>query len=401
MKCVCCNANLRKSKLKLQPSPLGDKYTKKINKLNKYPFNILECEKCNYIGIDEVADPSESYEEYLYLSNTTNGLEQEYKKYVEWMQEKKYLNNTKKILEIGCNDGLLLQQITRISKNTKGIEPSIYACEQARKRKLNIVNEYFDSDTVNKILVEDKKYDLIVANYVFANIAKLDEFIINCKKIIDSKGKIIIQTGYTPNQFQNGMFDYIYHEHLHYFSLKSLRELFSKHDLYIADVEFTTAKISSIRIAIAFKESNKEKQNKIQKIIKLEEIIYNNINKYFHIEINKNLKLVKENLKKLSEQGYKIIGYGASHSVTTLIHQMNIGIYINYIIDDNINKIKTYSPGYNIKVIDMNDKLIKNKKKIFIILAWQHSDSIEKKIKQSNVDSIVIKPFPKYIMEII
>lgn len=401
MKCICCNANIKRSKLNLQASPLGDKYTKKINKLKKYPFNIFECRNCNYIGIDEVTEPSESYEEYLYLSNTTDGLEKEYNQYVKWLQQNKYLDKNKKILEVGCNDGLLLKQIKNITKKIIGIEPSKYACEKAIERELNIINEYFDNEVVNKLLVEGEKYDLIIANYVFANIGKLDEFILNCKKIIGNNGKIIIQTGYTPNQFQNGMFDYIYHEHLHYFSLKSLKELFSKHNLYIDNIELTTAKISSIRIAVGLEEPNKEKQQKINKLIDFENIIYENIKKYFHTEINNNLKLISENLRKLSEEGYQIIGYGASHSVTTLIHQMNIGKYINYIVDDNINKINTYSPGLNIKVIDLKDKKIKNKKVVFIILAWQHKGTIETKIKQNYFETIIIKPFPKYTMEII
>jgi len=234
---------------------------------------------------------------------------------------------------------------------------------------------------------------------MFANIPDLDDFISGINALLDEEGVFVIQTGYHPDQFKNLMFDYIYHEHFSYFSIQSLKALFARHNLELIDAEKQSPKGGSIRIYAAKKGTRDVNHRVIGELIQKEQIEGWNSPKPFE-ELREKLANRKQKLhQKLNHfksEGYKIIGFGASHSTTTLIYEFELGEYIEFIVDDNILKHGTYSPGLHIPV--HSTKCLKIEDKIaVIILAWQHHPTIITKHFSKNTNNWhVIIPLPNH-----
>ena len=400
-KCEICNSRSIKTVLNFNPTPLGDIYlplTKKHLSKKLYPLDLYSCAKCGYLSLLEKVNPKLSYTNYIYESKTTVGLLSHYDRYATKICNKLKLTKNDKILDIGSNDGSMLNSFKKRGLFVLGVEPAAEIAKIANDNGLKTINSYLNSRTSSKILKKFGKFNVITANYVFANILNLNSFVNNIYKLLSKNGSFIIQTGYHPKQFEKNMFDYVYHEHFSYFSLNTLIFLMSKFKLKLTDVETNTKKGGSIRVIFSKNQNTKKNKTKIDKILNYEKKLKINDSKYF-TNFQKRLKIQKikslNELKKIKEKKKIIVGFGASHSVSTLIHHFELNNFFDYLIDDNKKKHGLYSPGSNLVV-----RPVTFKKKIpnyIYILAWQHQRTILNKykfLKKRGIKFIV--PLPKF-----
>jgi hypothetical protein len=194
------------------------------------------------------------------------------------------------------------------------------------------------------------------------------------------------------------MFDYIYHEHFSYFSVTVLRQLLANCGMELIHVSLHPAKGGSIRTIAQHRDGKRVKNESVEFFIREEEnAAVHKAETYvrFADEINLRKKELLAMLEQIDNVGHTIIGYGASHSTTTLMHHFEIGDYLEYIVDDNPIKHSLYSPGYHLPVYS-SDKLYEDKPEYVLILAWQHQDEIIKRnIKYLNNGGKLIIPLPE------
>ena len=215
------------------------------------------------------------------------------------------------------------------------------------------------------------------------------KILITAKKHLKNDNSLItIQTGYHPEQFKKALFDYVYHEHYTYFTVKSLERIAEQCGLYIHKYEILDLRGGSLRMYLKKGESKKLKPNEgfssLQEFKELEE----------HLCINRNN--LEKHINDLKEKNYTIAGFGASHSTGILVHSFGLKEKIDYLIDENNSKIGHYMPGTSLKVHAVNK--IKNETKVaVIILAHQYYDLIEKKLIQLYGNTLItIKPISDY-----
>ena len=397
--CPLCNSKNIKNIFKLSDAPLEDKFSKNIELAvieKKYPLSLKICNVCSVIFLKELVNKNLSYENYTYTTNLTSGLKDHYKNYVKQINEIDKLSKNSFIIDIGSNDGTFLKNFLKYKSKVLGVEPSKKISLIAKKNNIQTINKYFDSTTALAIKNNYPSPSIITSNYTFANITNVNIFLRNVKKIINNNTILIIETGYHPKQFKKYMFDYIYHEHFLYFSLKSLILLLKKYNLTVFDVKITKPKGGSIRIYSSQNRNIKISSN-IKKILKIEE--KENIYKSIQYKIFfKNLMKKKNNLlnllDKLKNNNKNIVGFGASHSTTTLIYNFDLRKYMDFIIDNNKSKYNTFSPGYGLPIFSTTI-LKKTKVDYIIILAWQHAEIIIKKNKKLiNHKTKFIVPLP-------
>ena len=234
---------------------------------------------------------------------------------------------------------------------------------------------------------------------MFANIHNLQNFLSGVKLLLDNDGIFIIQTGYHPYQFSKNMFDYIYHEHFSYFTLKTLSYLLNDFELEIVDAKILKPKGGSIRVFVKNKSIKNLQSDRLKNLIYEEKKHKYNSHHIFTL-LNENIskerdKLITQ-LEVLKKDNITIAGIGASHSTTTLIFHFQMYRYIDFLIDDNPKKHNTYSPGLHIKVFKKN-YLINKKIRHIVILAWQHQDTIITKYKSFlNREGTIFVPLPKF-----
>ena len=288
--------------------------------------------------------------------------------------------------------GTLLSGFQSLKYDVVGIEPAKLISKKANKRGIKIFNSFFNKEVAKKILKTFSKPDVICANYVFANIDNIRESTRIIKNLLSDNGLFVIETGYHPEQFKKNMFDYIYHEHFSYFSLGVLKKFFKQFKFKIIKAKITKQKGGSIRLIITHDENNLKIDNSVERIIKNEKKLIINKRNYFKTFENRILRQKKILLKYLNNFKDNVIGFGASHSTTVLLHHFEIGKKIDYLIDDNRIKHNLYSPGFKLKV-----KPVKNiKGKIIILLAWQHQKKILERHKNLIKQNKIIIPLPKF-----
>lgn len=398
--CRICKSENYQTVLKLNDTPLEDEFLKRKIPQDTYPLELAICNDCFYVFLPHVVSPDISYKNYIYESSVTIGLKNHYYNYAREIVESNNISSNSLAIDIGSNDGSMLRALEKQNLKVVGIEPAKNLSDYANKNKLKTINSFFNYELAKKIVQNEGKASLITANYMFANIDNLDDFLSGVKKLLDINGVFCIQTGYHPLQFSKNMFDYIYHEHFSYFTLSTLAFLLNIHNLQIIDASLICPKGGSLRVIIKHKEIDKLSiSNEFKNLLSEEKNKYYNNPIFFESlekRINKEKNKLLSKLKKLKEQNFKLAGIGASHSTTTLLYHFNISKYIDFIVDDNEKKHNTFSPGYHIEVFDKN-RLNTEKIKYLIVLAWQHQETIIKKYKQFlPIDVIFIVPLPKF-----
>ncbi len=379
--CRLCNSTGLLCVLSLKSTPLEDDYLPKIRaaqSLQKFPLKVMLCQECGNAQLSNVIMPESIYDNhYIYQTSSSPGLKEHFEKVCKHLIEKTHLPANSCVVDIGCNDGILLEHFRNMNMQIIGVEPSIVA-EIAKKKNLQIYQSFFDANTAQSILSEHGKISLITASNVVANIDDLDRFIETVKILMGRNSVFVIETGYWGSLVKNSVFDFIYHEHLNYFTIKSLSIFFKKHDMHLFDVELVETKGGSARMYVQLNHGNHNEFSSVSEFIKTEEndeLFQIETYERFYNRLETAKTKCHQLLDNLGAQKEVIAGYGASTSVTTLLHLFELGDRIHFLVDDNPLKHNTVSPGYHLPVYP-STALCEYSIKYALILPWRFSESI-------------------------
>lgn len=400
--CRLCGKVKINTLFKLNDTPLEDQFVSEEKKdivQPTYPLEFAICEDCGYVHLPYIVSPEASYADYVYVSGVTVGLRNHYDAYAREIVSKFKIPEGSLVIDLGSNDGSMLASFKRLGMKIVGVEPTKSIAKQANYTGLPTINAYFTDEVATQILKEHGPASVITANYMYANVYNVIGFTKDVSKLLAPDGVFVVQTGYHPEQMKIRMFDYIYHEHFSYFTVEVINDVFSGCGLELIDAKKMTPKGGSIRVVGQLKNSIRTKNSSVEELI--EEERRNGMRKAetyrkFAKEIAISKKQVLDLLGEIKKSGKKIVGFGASHSTTTLTYHFELELYIDYIVDDNKLKHGTYSPGYHIPVYS-TDRLYENPPPDYvIILAWQHGNSImEKHRKYLSNNGHWIVPLPK------
>ncbi len=382
IKCPICRKKF-KDFINLGKHPCADTFLRNKQEslnLKKYPLIVGYC-ICEHMSAIYKVSPFKRYKEneYSYTSNNSPVSISHFSKIAKKIVKKFKLDRSKKVIEVGSNDGTFLKNIKDISNaEVLGIDPSDNMCKLAKKKGIDSLNIFFNSRNVNMITKKYGKFDVLYGANVFNHIDDPKDFLLGCKKILKKSGALILEVPDLESLFNSIGFDTIYHEHRQYFSKKSVNKIFKFLNLRIMNIENIDYMSGSIRIF-----AKNDKYN--LKIFKTK----TNFSKFKFFKKNiffvkkKILEFINEN--KINKK--KIIGIGAATKGNTLLNFCNISDKdINYIIENSPHKIGKFTPGTGIKILD------EKKMKIFqaaIILPWNITKHLTKKFLQNSKVSYI------------
>ena len=376
---LCYSANL-KSSFNLGKSPLCDQYVKKKYKQIFFPLKLLLCSDCGFSQISCVVDKNYIYKNYIYETKSSITLDRHFTKYADIVSKKTNLQKKDLVLDIGSNDGVLLSKFKKKCK-ILGVEPANIIAKFANKNGIPTINSFFEKKIVKKIISTHQKPKIITINNLFANVDNLNDFSNNLCDLIHENGTIIIETSYLGYIFKNNIFDWIYHEHLSYFSINPLKFFFKKKGFKLYDLDISDSKGGSIRYYFTNIKNNFPITKLVKDLSNYEEKNRMNSMSSFNKFKNK-IYMQKKKVQSLLDKFKRntIVGYGASATTTTLLSYFCIYKYFKYLIDDNPQKIGLYSPGYHIPVF--SSQIFKDDPpEVIVILAWRYKDIILKNLK--------------------
>jgi len=364
---------------------------KDINKNQKYPLNIKYCNTCGLVQTGYIINSKKLFEDYRYSSSI--GLSDHFRLTAQTYKEKFSLNEKAKILEIGSNDGVLLEPLMDLGIDCLGFDPSINISLIAKKRGCNVIVDYFNEQTCKKYLNE-KTYDIVCANNCFAHIEDLHSVLKGVSYCLKNDGYFVIEVHYLKNLVDEIQYDFIYHEHLYYYSLISLSFLFKLHGFSIIDFEKIPTHGGSIRVYCS-----RDKQEVQRQVCdQMEKEYYCGLNRldYFYRfsnAIKNHVQEFKNVILQTRQKGMSIAGYGASGRGNMLMNICKIGSEeVSFMVDESPERYGRFMGGVNIPIFNP-EHLKTNHVDYMLILAWNYYDAIVEKLKKHDYNYIV--PFPK------
>ena len=382
-KCIQCDRAGLIDLIDLGNSPWCNDFKKKPVK--KYKLKVLICKYCSGAQLDFVISKEKMFIKNYYLSSDNKELINHFnsisKKIKSLYQLKK--KHQRSILDIGSNDGAFLN-FFKNDWQILGVDPSITASKLANSKGIKTLKNFFNYSLAKKI---STNFDVIHASGVFFHVEELISLIKGVKILLKTRGSLIIQFIYLNDLIKNYRFDQIYHEHLYYYNLKSLKILLDRFDLEIFDAEKSKIHGGSMIAYVAHK-GLKEKTKRFLNLERFEDkeknIFWQKVNK-FQIEINQIKKNFQTKVNKYLSRGKKIFILGVPAKGTTVANFFDFNQYrFGSAYDINKLKIGNNIPGTKIKILS-EDKLKKekiNKKNVFLILSWNYKKTILKKLRK-------------------
>lgn len=388
---LCGSANLDEV-LSFPDSPPGDLYRiEKENalKLPRFPLGCNLCTDCGHVQLNYFVDPEIIYSEYIYVTSDSVGLDQHFQSYANDLISYLGPNASKTILEIGCNDGTLLEKLCKAGHEGIGMDPAEYPLSIAASKGLTVIQDYFSAESSSKVKSSHGAVDVIIANNVLANVENLNQVFTCFRELISNEGVIVFETGYLEHIVLKKVIDNIHHEHIDYFSVRPLINFLEKFGFYIDRVVINESKGSSIRVFAKVGPSTFTSANVLaiasNEVSKgfFEKRLYSELN----LEIHEESIRIKTFVNTARALGQQIVGYGAAIGSTTLILSLKLENKIDYLVDDNPRRVGHYSPGVGI-LVDSVSRIDKADTAV-IVLAWRYESSILPKLsKLSTVKSV-------------
>jgi len=377
--CRVCGGGLNHY-LSLGLSPLANNLNKTKNEPNDlYPLDLNFCKKCSNSQLS-VAVPSEKmFDNYVYLSSTSKQFRDHFIDIAKELKTSLNLKNKSVVVDIGSNDGIFLEPIQNLGMKAIGIEPAKNISRIASSRGLTSLNEYFGEKTVNKLIKNYGKADVVTAFNVFAHSDGLKEILENIEKLLKKDGEFIFEIQYLLRTIKDLTFDNIYHEHFNYWCLLSILHFFEDTEMKVYKVKEVDTHGGSLRV-YATKNKNKRIHKSISQYIGLEK--KNKLDKIeTYYKFAKDVENIKsKSLKKINSilsENKTIIGYGAPAKATTVLNYFGINnSHFKYIVDDNELKQNLFVPETGIKITKSSSIKPENFDYV-LVLAWNFFELIK------------------------
>tara|TARA_Y100000590_G_scaffold172864_1_gene197700 strand:+ start:2465 stop:3700 length:1236 start_codon:yes stop_codon:yes gene_type:complete len=376
--CRVCFSNKLVNYLDLGRQPFSNSFLnrKDIKKERKFPLIVVRCKNCGLSQLSIVPDTKFIFNKYDYLSSSSKALSNHYEKLINKIVKKYNLKFNETMVDVGCNDGILLKHYPKKFKKIVGIEPSD-ASNNIKDKRIKLIKKFFNYQTSKEYLKKNDKPKIITITNVLAQIENLNEFVKGLNNISDNKTLIIIEFPYLLHMIDKGLFDLIYHEHLSYFALTPLKFLFNKFGIKIIDFDQLDLGASgpAIRLYLSKNGSNYKTSKKVTKQIKYEKkwgIKKNKKYNFFKKKTNLKIEKIRKIIYKKYYQGFKIGCYTASSKGNTLLNCLKLNKQIiSFASENNKKKIGKYTPGTHIKIIS-DKNFISKKINYAILLSWNY-----------------------------
>ena len=344
-----------------------------------FPLDVVFCPECALVQITETVPPETLFRNYLYFSSFSDTTLQNAREIAERLTRTRRLGPSSHVIEIASNDGYLLQNYRRAGVPVLGIEPAQNIARVAEERGIPTLADFFRPSLAGDLAKKGLLADVIHANNVLAHVADTRGVINGFRTLLKPDGVAVVEAPYVVDMIDHVEFDTIYHEHLCYFSLTALVQLFSREGLSITDVERLPIHGGSLRVFAMRSDSAVAPSDRVRALLAEEDRRHAN-KLSFYSDFGRRVEHLRDTLcallRRLKAEGAHIAAYGASAKGSTLLNYFGLGAEtIDYIVDRSTVKQGLYSPGKHL-LISPPERLLETQPEYVLLLTWNFAAEI-------------------------
>ena len=362
-----------------------------------FPTTLLHCRKCELVQLGLAVDPVIIFPpEYPYTSGTTKLLRDNF---VDLQRESAAmlgLTGKDLVIDIGSNDGTLLSNFKNGGQRILGIEPTDVG-DIANERGIPTIKRYFGLDTARQVKREHGAASVVTAANCFAHMEDVHAIVDGIVELLKPDGVFISESHYLVPLLDTLQYDTIYHEHLRYYSLASLKYLLEMHDLEVFHARPIPSHGGSIRVYAA-RRGSRPVQDSVNRMLDAEprgEAMAKRLQAFHRDVILSKLRLLSM-LRDLKERGERIAAISAPSRASTLVNYVGLdeGL-IDYVCEiPGSLKIGKYMPGTQIPVVE-EARLFAEQPDCAVIFSWHIADELAPKLKAKGFRGKLITPLPE------
>jgi len=361
--CRCCGGANLTPWLSLPDSPVANALFSEPN-FERYPLELNHCVDCGHLQLAGAPDPDVVFSEYRYKSGVSNSFKKHFEKYADAIITQYGHGVNGRVLEIGSNDGYLLEQFKKQGCDVVGVEPSKYLVSEHEDKGVPVVNNFFSTELVEQ-QGWSNKFDIVCANNVLAHIPDTLDVMKGVFQALRPDGILVAECGDKSGIISGKFLDNVYHEHIDYYSTYSFAQLLSRAGLVVEQIQAIDTHGLSFRIIA--RKTSAEHSVKFDKVDMDQK----------KLEVQGQIASRKQNMKIILGDR-KFVAYGAAAKAVTSLYILDlVNENLTGVVDDNDLKQGYYFPGTDILITDPA-KL--DKDALVLVTAWNVYEDIERKL---------------------
>ncbi len=380
MKCRVCDATDLSPIIDLKQQPWGNHFLKKeeIGTEPFYPLRVVYCHGCETAQLDYTVKKEVMFADHTYLSGITRSLDLHFQTMAREIDQQFFSEQkAKAVLDIGSNDGTQLKHYQQLGYHVLGVESSKRIAEIANAKGIPTLHAFFNEGLANKL---SQRFEVINAAGIFFHLEELHSATQGIRHLLTDNGVFVVQFLYMKSIQENSAFDQIYHEHLLYYTLKTLGLLLNRHGLGLFDAFLTPIHGGSM-IACIGHLGTRAPSSRLLSLMDAEETTgCNRLEAYSALAHNmEQLKEVNLHyLRQKKKEGKRIFGMGAPVKGNTLLNYFGVGkAYLDCLVEKNPLRKGLFSPGQHLEVV-MEEELC-SPPEVYYVLAWNFKEEILKR----------------------
>jgi len=334
---------------------------------DKYPLNLLYFEKSGLTSLDFVVDPEKLFTNYLFKSSVNLPYYKHCQDMFNFLSDFLKIDENTKIVDIGGNDGTLLEAFQSVSKlklDLLNIDPSENLTQICLDKNIKVIKDFFNLDVTKKV---NDKVDLITSTNVFQHTRDIRSFALGVENFLSENGLWVLEFPYWIHDMETKQFDQIYHEHIYYYSITPLSQLFEQCGLRIVNITKQNIHGGTLRMVISKKESIHKTDFTLELFLNYEKSFDKNYYLNWGDAVKKHIKQSKDLIENIKKSGSRIFGFGAAAKGCVYLNTLGINNeHIDFVIDDTDIKQGKFIPGTGIQIVSR--EILKSEKPDYIII---------------------------------
>ena len=401
--CKICNNDLE-TVISFGEMPISNRFVSDVTEDEfLYDLSIGFCPECFMVQLEECVDPAMMFnEDYAYFSSISKAMEGHFGEMAKEIMDVVSDKPQPFVVELGCNDGIMLKHVAERGIPHLGVEPSANVAARAREKGVHVLEDFFNATSASEIKNRYGKADVICGANVMCHIEDINSVFEGVSVLLKPDGVFFFEDPYLADIIKKASFDQVYDEHVYYFSGLAVSELAKRHGLQLVNMVPHEVHGGSMRYYLS-----KGSKNRVTKNVEIFLAAEKTLNLHvldgyilFRERVDKICSDFKQALLRIKAEGKKIAAYGATSKSTTLLIYSKIGPdLIDYVSDTTPTKIGKYTPGTHIPV-KSHGHFIRDSPPYTVLLAWNHKREIfEKEKKYREKGGKFITFFPEVIIE--